>query len=157
MTIAAMLFAGAGGVGGYFFRGDNSSLSKDRATIKDLQARLAETGKLNRDLEEGLRSQHEAYQRVNQDLKLAEDQLKIQTSANPGKGANDDLQRELVPRRGHPAGQSEMESLMPFLTSKRHSAATEKRVETKSFRPFFVDIRRLPTTLRTPFPAASGV
>jgi chromosome segregation ATPase len=100
MTIAAMLFAGAGGVGGYFFRGDDSSLSKDRATIKDLQAKLAETGKLNRDLEEGLRSQHEAYQRVNQDLKRAEDQLKIQTSANLGTGANDDLQRELTETRG---------------------------------------------------------
>jgi DNA repair exonuclease SbcCD ATPase subunit len=101
MTIAAMLLAGAGGVGGYFFHGDDSGLLKnDRATIKDLQTKLAETGKLKRDLEGLLRSQNEAYQRVNEDLKRAEDQLRNQTDANPVTGANDDLQRQLTEARG---------------------------------------------------------
>jgi chromosome segregation ATPase len=100
MSIVAMLFAGAGGLGGYLYHGDDASSRNDgQATVRDLQAKLAELGKLNRDLQDGLRSQREAYQRVSDDLKRAEDQLRTKTTANADPGSGVELQRQLTDAR----------------------------------------------------------
>lgn len=100
MTAAAALFTGAGGVGGYVFHGDSRDARKaDDASVADLQVRLAEASKINGDLQEGLRSQHEAYERINADLKRADDQLSSQTVGNSGAAAGDDVQRQLADAR----------------------------------------------------------
>lgn len=101
-AIAAM-FAGAGGVGGYVYRGGSSSSTRkdDQAAVQSLQAKLTEADRLSHDLEDRLRSQREAYERVNGELKNAEEKLK-QAASNPA-GANDDVQRQLTDLRA--AGQ----------------------------------------------------
>ncbi len=109
MTLLATVSSGAGGIAGYFIRPAGSSSPADEAMNADLQTKLAQATKLNRDLEEGLRSQHEAYERVTSDLKRAESELKNQPVPNPGPGANDDLQRQLTELRA--AGQDQQRRL----------------------------------------------
>jgi chromosome segregation ATPase len=126
MAIVAALSTGAGGVGAYVYRGDGDGPRRDdQATIKGLQGKLAEQDKLNHDLEDGLRSQHDAYERVNEDLKRAEDQLRTQMGANPGAGANDDLQRQLTDERAvNQQLQQKLTALETELVQRKQDIAT---------------------------------
>ena len=96
LSIAAALSMGTGGVAGYLWQPSAASENQDQTTI-DLQGKLAQANKINRDLEDGLRSQHEAYERINADLKRAEADLNNRPPANPG--ASDELQRQLQEAR----------------------------------------------------------
>lgn len=99
MTLLATVSSGAGGIAGYLIRPAGSPPPDDHAATEDLQTKLAQATKLNQNLEEGLRSQHEAYERVTSDLKRVEAELKNQPAPNPGPSANDDLQRQVMELR----------------------------------------------------------
>jgi chromosome segregation ATPase len=97
MSVIATLFAGAGGAGGYYYHGGADSgapKAAQSATVSDLQNKLSASGRLNQELQDGLRSLHEAYDRLDQDLKTAQEQLRTQ-GLNPGAVASDDVQRPL--------------------------------------------------------------
>jgi DNA repair exonuclease SbcCD ATPase subunit len=97
LSIAAALSMGTGGVAGYLWQPSSASENQDQATVVDLQGKLAQANKINRDLEDGLRSQHEAYERINADLKRAEADLNNRPPAN--NGGSDELQRQLQEAR----------------------------------------------------------
>lgn len=109
MTLLAAVSSSAGGAAGYFVRPATGARPEDQTAIEDLQSKLAQQTKLNRDLEEGLRSQHEAYERVTSDLKRAESELKNQPAPNPPSGATDDLQRQVTELRA--ASQEQQQKL----------------------------------------------
>ena len=112
MSVVATLFAGAGGAGGYYYHGSGDGGAQktvQSAVVGDLQKKLNASDRINHELQDGLRSLHDAYDRLDQDLKTAQDQLKtaqdqLKTAqeqlrtqaANPGAGTGGDLQRQLT-------------------------------------------------------------
>jgi DNA repair exonuclease SbcCD ATPase subunit len=97
MFAIATLFAGAGGAGGYYYHGGADSgapKAAQSASVGDLQNKLNASNRLNQELQDGLRSLHEAYDRLDQDLKTAQEQVRP-LAPNPGGGSGDDAQRRL--------------------------------------------------------------
>jgi chromosome segregation ATPase len=96
MSIIAMLFAGAGGAGGYFFHGTESGAPKadQSALVSETRDRLNHSEQSNRGLQDELRSLHEAYDNLDHDFKAAQEQLKSQPT-NAGAGSSYDAQRQL--------------------------------------------------------------
>jgi hypothetical protein len=98
MSVIATLLAGAGAVGGYYFHGSGDSgatKTAPPAVVSDLQNKLNAADHLNQELQDRSRALNEAYGRLDQDLKTAQDQLKAQ-AANPGAGPGDDVKGQLT-------------------------------------------------------------
>jgi chromosome segregation ATPase len=89
MSVIAMLFAGAGGVSGYFFHGSDGQ----SATVSDLHSKLNASDGLNHRLQDSLRELHEANDRLGKDLTTAQAQLNVRPT-DPGAGPSDDVQRQ---------------------------------------------------------------
>ncbi|SFH98932.1 zinc ribbon domain-containing protein [Bradyrhizobium sp. cf659] len=125
MAALATVSTGVGGAGGYFLLPGNDSAPDD------LRAKLAEANKLNREMQEALRSQHEAYERINSDLKRAESQIKNQSSPNPGTDANEELQRQLTEARAATQQQQSRQAALQaeFDRSKQDIAARDQTIE----------------------------
>jgi DNA repair exonuclease SbcCD ATPase subunit len=98
MSVIATLLTGAGGAGGYFFHGSGDSgatKAAQPAVVSDLQNKLNAADRLNQELQDRSRALNEAYGRLDQDLKTAQDQLKVQ-AANPSAGPGDDVKGQLT-------------------------------------------------------------
>jgi DNA repair exonuclease SbcCD ATPase subunit len=98
MSVIATLLTGAGGAGGYFFHGSGDSgatKAAQPAVVTDLQNKLNAADRLNQELQDRSRALNEAYGRLDQDLKTAQDQLKVQ-AANPSAGPGDDVKGQLT-------------------------------------------------------------
>jgi chromosome segregation ATPase len=98
MSVIATLLTGAGGAGGYFFHGGGDSgatKAAQPAVVSDLQNKLNASDRLNQELQDRSRALNEAYDKLDQDLKTAQDQLKAQ-AANPGAGPGDDVKGQLT-------------------------------------------------------------
>jgi chromosome segregation ATPase len=98
MSVIATLLAGAGAVGGYYFHGSGDSgatKAAPPAVVSDLQNKLNAADRLNQELQDRSRALNEAYGRLDQDLKTAQDQLKVQ-AANPSAGPGDDVKGQLT-------------------------------------------------------------
>jgi DNA repair exonuclease SbcCD ATPase subunit len=98
MLVIATLLTGAGGAGGYYFHGSRDSgatKTAPPAVVSDLQNKLNAADHLNQELQDRSRALNEAYGRLDQDLKTAQDQLKAQ-AANPGAGPGDDVKGQLA-------------------------------------------------------------
>ena len=98
MSIVATLLTGAGGVGGYYYHGSGDSgatKTAQPAIVGDLQNKLNASERLNQELQDRSRALNEAYGRLDQDLRTAQDQLKAQ-AANPGTGSGDDVKGQLT-------------------------------------------------------------
>jgi DNA repair exonuclease SbcCD ATPase subunit len=98
MSVIATLLTGAGGAGGYFVHGSGDSgatKAAQPAVVTDLQNKLNAADRLNQELQDRSRALNEAYGRLDQDLKTAQDQLKVQ-AANPSAGPGDDVKGQLT-------------------------------------------------------------
>src|SRR3984893_8347142 len=81
MSVIATLLTGAGGAGGYFFHGSGDSgatKAAQPAVVSDLQNKLNAADTLNQELQDRSRALNEAYGRLDQDLKNAPEQIKMQ-------------------------------------------------------------------------------
>jgi DNA repair exonuclease SbcCD ATPase subunit len=98
MSVIATLLTGAGGAGGYYYHGSGENgtpKTVQPAIVSDLQNKLSVSDRLNQELQDRSRALNEAYGRLDQDLKVAQDQLKAQ-AANPGAGSGDDVKGQLT-------------------------------------------------------------
>jgi chromosome segregation ATPase len=87
-----MLFAGAGGAGGYLFHGSAESgapKSDQAALISETQNRLNQSEQSNQGLRDELRSSREAYDKLDQETK---EQLRAQ-AAGAGAGSSDEVRK----------------------------------------------------------------
>jgi chromosome segregation ATPase len=92
MSIIAMLFAGAGGAGGYLFHGSAESgapKADQAALISETQNRLNQSEQSNQGLRDELRSSREAYDKLDQETK---EQLRAQ-AAGAGAGSSDEVRK----------------------------------------------------------------
>jgi chromosome segregation ATPase len=92
MAIIVMLFAGAGGAGGYFFHGSAESgapKTDQAALISETRNRLNQSEQSNQGLRDELRSSREAYDKLDQETK---EQLRAQ-AAGAGAGSSDEVRK----------------------------------------------------------------